>query len=117
MPTGRTGSRPKILQGFELVRQQTSRIDLKTGVLIQDIVPVSSGDETNRVQILAAEGAISELVDVAIIAVGFGLETRGQFVFNTPAYWEDDSLDQSLGSSPEQPQRILIPGFWRWRPH
>ena len=69
-----------------------------------------SNDESKRIQILAAEGATNELVDVAIIAVGFGIEAKRKFGIETTAYWEDDGLDQALGARPDRPHRILVSG-------
>jgi hypothetical protein len=100
----------QIVQSFQKLRQETNRIDVKLGQNIQNIKPVRSGDETRRVQILGAEGEINEVVDVAIIAIGFGIEDRRTLGIEVPAYWEDDGLEQALGAGPDFPQRILISG-------
>jgi hypothetical protein len=100
----------QITKGFEQIRQQTNRIDPKTGTRVQDIVAVPSSGDEKRVQILAAEGAINELVDTAIVAVGFGIEPKRHFGVETPPYWEDDGLDQSMDSGPDRRHPILVSG-------
>jgi tetratricopeptide (TPR) repeat protein len=100
----------EIVVGFEEVVATTGNVDLRLGVGIQDVAQVPSADETRRIQILAAEGEINEIVDVAIVAVGFGFERRNRLGIDSRPYWEDDGLEQALGASPEHPQRILVSG-------
>jgi tetratricopeptide (TPR) repeat protein len=100
----------EIVAGFEEVIATTGNVDLRLGVGIQDVEQVPSADETRRIQILAAEGETNEIVDVAIVAVGFGLERRNRLGIDSPPYWEDDGLDQALGASHGRPQRILLSG-------
>jgi len=100
----------EIVAGFDEVVATTGNVDLRLGVGIQDVGQVPSADETRRIQILAAEGEINEIVDVAIVAVGFGLERRNRLGIDSPPYWEDDGLEQALGASPGRPQRILVSG-------
>jgi tetratricopeptide (TPR) repeat protein len=100
----------QIFRGYEEISKRTKKIALKLGTSVQDIVAVPSSGEEKRIQILAMEGAINELVDVAIVAVGFGVEPRRHFGVETPHYWEDDGLDQTLASGPDYPHRILVSG-------
>ena len=100
----------EIVAGFEEVIATTGNVDLRLGVSIQDVEQVPSADETRRVQILGAEGETNEIVDVAIVAVGFGLERRNRLGIDSPPYWEDDGLEQALGASPGRPERILVSG-------
>jgi len=100
----------EIVAGFEEVVATTGNVDLRLGVSIEDVEEIPSADETRRIQILAAEGEINEIVDVAIVAIGFGLERRNRLGIDTPPYWEDDGLEQTLGASPGRPQRILVSG-------
>ncbi len=98
-----------IVAAFEEIRQSTGKIELKLGRRIDDVGPVRS-QGTGRIQIIGADGDIAEIVDTAIIAIGFGMEERRPLKIDTPAYWEDDGLDQALGGTPENPQRILVSG-------
>jgi tetratricopeptide (TPR) repeat protein len=100
----------EITRGFDETFTATGNIDLRSGVAVQDVEQIPSGDETRRIQILGAEGGVSEIVDTAIIAVGFGLERRSRLGIESPPYWEDDGLEQALGASSDHPQRILVSG-------
>ncbi len=99
-----------ITSAFEAIRNSSQRIELCLGKSIQDVDLVSPDQETRRVQIIGAEGEINEFVDVGIIAIGFGVEPKRPLGVDTPAYWENDGLDQVLVGSPDHPQRILISG-------
>jgi tetratricopeptide (TPR) repeat protein len=100
----------EIVSGFETAITITGNVDVRLGVGIDDVAQVPSADETRRIQILASEGEVNEIVDVAIVAVGFGLERRNRLGIDSPPYWEDDGLEQSLGASPGRPNRILVSG-------
>jgi hypothetical protein len=100
----------EIVDQFEQVMVTTGNVDLRLGVGVEDVEQVPSADETGRIQILAEEGGTNEIVDVAIVAVGFGLELRNRLGIESPPYWEDDGLDQALGASPGRAHRILVSG-------
>ena len=63
----------QIVSWFEEIMKTTGNIDLRLGTTVHDVELVPSRDKTNRIQILAAEGETNEIVDVAIVAIGFGL--------------------------------------------
>lgn len=100
----------QIVNGLQHVREHTGRIDIRVGQTVQDLVRVSDSDQTDRIQIIGSEGDINELVDTAIIAIGFGVEPRHRLCVATPPYWEDDGLGQTLGASRDRPHRILCLG-------
>jgi tetratricopeptide (TPR) repeat protein len=99
-----------IVTSFGDIRRRSGKVELRLGRSIQDIGPVPSNQDTRRVQIIGAEGEIAEVVDAAIIAIGFGVEDRRPLNIETPAYWEDDGLNQALGGTPDNPLRILVSG-------
>ncbi len=76
----------KIGNGFDEVMRTSGNITLRLGTSIQDVEQVPSPDETRRIQLLGAEGEVNEIVDVAIIAVGFGLEPRTRLGIVSPPY-------------------------------
>jgi hypothetical protein len=99
----------EIVRRFDQVMKTSGNIEPRLGAGIQDIELLPSADDTRRVRILGAEGDINEIVDVAIIAIGFGQEPRSRLGVETPSYWADDDLED-MGGSPERPARVLVSG-------
>jgi hypothetical protein len=102
----------QLITGFEQIRAQVEKpIDVRLGQRIRSIVRVGDPLHPTGFRILGGEGGdIDEQVDVVIVAIGFGVEARTRLGIKTSAYWEDDSLDQTVHGSPEKPRRILISG-------
>ena len=89
----------EIVRGFEDIVATTDNIHVRLGIGIDSVSAVPSADEARRIRILASEGEIHDIVDVAIIAVGFGLERRNRFGMDSRSYWEDR-------------QSVLLGGRW-----
>jgi len=100
----------QIEAGFEAIRSASGKIDVRLGASVHDVAPVDAAGERRRVQIVAAEGGSTEIVDVAIVAVGFGVEPQTRLGVPTVSYWQDDGLEQGLAAGPGQPLRILVSG-------
>lgn len=96
--------------GFRRIVGETGNIALRLGSTVQEIEQVPSSGEAAQVRIVGEEGGINEVFDVVILATGFGIEPRTRLGIDSPAYWEDDSLNQALGASPSRPERILVSG-------
>jgi tetratricopeptide (TPR) repeat protein len=102
----------QLITGFDQIRARAEKpIDVRLGQRIRSIVRIGDPLHPTGFRILGGEGGdIDEQVDVVIVAIGFGVEARTRLGVRTPAYWEDDSLDQAVHGSPEKPRRILVSG-------
>ena len=100
----------EMARGFEELFRATGRIGVRLESTISDILQLPSGNLQDRVKVVGNEGAINETVDLAVLAIGFGIERRHLFGVDTSPYWENDGLDQALEGSPGKRERILISG-------
>jgi tetratricopeptide (TPR) repeat protein len=105
------GVAEQLRQRFDRVRGETGgAIEVRLGQIISNILVVGDRISPSGFRVLGDNGNIDEQVDVVIVAIGFGIEKRQRLGIETPPYWKDDGLDQTLDASPMKPRRILISG-------
>ena len=101
----------EITQSFDALRAGCSEVlDVHLNRHIQSIEQIRDDEPKRRIRVLGDEGGLNAVFDVAIIAVGFGLEQRRRCGIDTPPYWEEDGLAQALGATTHHQQRILVSG-------